>query len=490
MQANATSRVKWENTLSNPFRTLQGIRQGAKLSTTLYKRYNNNVLQQIEDNNLGTSIGTTNIGAPTVADDISMLPTTPLDTQVMLHTVSHNAELDKVNFINATKSELIVYGNHKEEEPTVWELGRDQITSSTSTTHLGLVRQNNNKFNIEPKIQVARRTMYNLLGAGLHGRRGLNPLTSYRIWECFGLPRCTFGLECVKLTGKDIEAMDKFQRGLLRQLQSLPDRCANIPVYSLVGAKPISVVLDIKVLNFFMSLARQTDSKEHQIIRRQLAVKDENSASFTITVRKTLQKYQLPDAYSLLEKTPTKAQWKKMIKEATNNIYTAKITEEIKTKSTLKYLGIQKQPLDNPHPIYKFTGPNPFEVLKAQIKARILTGTYILQENLQKFNQHDIDTTCELCHSEPEDRNHFILTCKKLEDRRQKHLQKLTNLVPALQERPALLLQCILDQSHEDLTGLVPADEETMSQIEQHSRDMLYDLHRARTSYQKLNTQN
>ncbi|KAK3087363.1 hypothetical protein FSP39_005046 [Pinctada imbricata] len=115
MQANATSRVKWENALSNPFRTLQGIRQGAKLSTTLYKRYNNNVLQQIEDNNLGTSIGTTNIGAPTVADDISMLPTTPLDTQVMLHTVSHNAELDKVNF-NATKNELIVYGNHKEEE--------------------------------------------------------------------------------------------------------------------------------------------------------------------------------------------------------------------------------------------------------------------------------------------------------------------------------------------------------------------------------------
>ncbi|KAK3098625.1 hypothetical protein FSP39_021340 [Pinctada imbricata] len=45
-----------------------------------------------------------------------MLPAKPLDTQVMLHTVSHNAELDKVSF-NATKSELIVYGNHKDAEP-------------------------------------------------------------------------------------------------------------------------------------------------------------------------------------------------------------------------------------------------------------------------------------------------------------------------------------------------------------------------------------
>ncbi|KAK3092357.1 hypothetical protein FSP39_001859 [Pinctada imbricata] len=137
------------------------------------------------------------------------------------------------------------------------------------------------------------------------------------------------------------------------------------------GERKGEVVLNyIKVLNFFISLARQTDSKEHQIIRRQLAVKDENSTSFTITVRKTLQKYQLPDAYSLIEKTPTKSQWKKMIKEATNNIYTAKITEEIKTKSTMKYLGIQKQPLDNPHPIYKFTGPNPFEYI-AQLSEEI-----------------------------------------------------------------------------------------------------------------------
>ena len=110
--------------------TQQGIRQGAKLSTTLYKRYNNPLLRQIEENDLGTSIGTTNIGAPTVADDISMLPSTPIDTQVMFHTVVNNANQDKVKF-NASKSDIIIY-NQPNAEKSEWEIGNEKIQSSNS----------------------------------------------------------------------------------------------------------------------------------------------------------------------------------------------------------------------------------------------------------------------------------------------------------------------------------------------------------------------
>ena len=63
---------------------------------------------------------------------------------------------------------------------------------------------------IHRSIQTARKTMYSLMGAGLHGRRGLNPLTSYKIWECFGLPRATYGLESVKLAKKDVDSREKY----------------------------------------------------------------------------------------------------------------------------------------------------------------------------------------------------------------------------------------------------------------------------------------
>ena len=479
LQGNGTTKVKWDCNLSCQFETLQGIRQGAKLSTTLYKRYNNPLLKQIEEHNLGTTIGTTNVGAPTVADDISMLPSTPLDTQVMLHTVVNTANQDKVTF-NASKSDIIIY-NNRNKEKTEWQIGKDTIESSTSTTHLGLLREDDNKFDIRPKIQTARKTMYSLMGAGLHGRRGLNPLTSFKIWECFGLPRATYGLESVKLAKKDVDSLEKYQRGLLRQLQSLPDRCANIPVYTLLGAKPIKVVLDIKALSFFGNMIRQKDSIEHQVIRIQLAVKDEDSTSFTVTIRKILQKYDLPSAYDLIESTPGKEEWKAMVKKATNISYRMEVFEELKNKTSLKYLALQENPLDEPHPLYKYTGSDPYEIEKAAIKARLLTGTYTLQANKHKYNQYEVDKTCELCRSETEDREHFILSRSALEEARQKHLPKLLELIPELTGRNSILLQCILDSTHEDLAMLLQIPKEKTKDIEQITRSLLYELHIQRT---------
>ena len=263
---------------------------------------------------------------------------------------------------NTSKSDVIIY-NQPKKKSTVREIGSNTIESSRSTTHLGLIRDDSNKFDVQPKIQMARRTMYSLMGAGLHGRRGLNPLTSYKIWECFGLPRATYGLESITLAKKDVDSLEKYQRGLLRQLQTLPDRCANIPVYTLLGAKPIDVVLDSRALSFFANMIRDKNSIEFKIINRQLAVKDADSASFTITIRRLLQKYDLPDAYDLIRNTPSK--WKRMVKEATNNTYRKDVIEVMKNKTSLRYMAVQKHPLDEPHPLYKHTGSNPHEIEKS-----------------------------------------------------------------------------------------------------------------------------
>ena len=51
----------------------QGIRQGAKLSTTMYKRFNNNILYALEDACIGTYIGSENVTSPTCADDLALI---------------------------------------------------------------------------------------------------------------------------------------------------------------------------------------------------------------------------------------------------------------------------------------------------------------------------------------------------------------------------------------------------------------------------------
>ena len=243
----------------------------------------------------------------------------------------------------------------------------------------------------------------------------------------------------------------------------------------------MEIVLDIKALSFFGNMIRQQESLEHQIICRQLAVKDENSSSFTITIRKTLQKYNLPDAYELINSMPNKEKWRSMVKEATNKRYYQEMTEEIKSKTSLRFLEIQQNPLDEPHRIYKYVGTNPHDVEKAAIKARLLTGTYTLQANRHRFNQYEVDKTCELCSMDTEDREHFILHCTALEEVRNKHIAKLYSVTPNLRGKKEELLQCILDCTHKDLGPYIKRSKRAEEKIEEISRSLLYELHSCRS---------
>ena len=53
---NSTVKVKWNGELSDEFLLSQGTKQGAKLSTSLYKCYNNSTLIALENSGLGAKM--------------------------------------------------------------------------------------------------------------------------------------------------------------------------------------------------------------------------------------------------------------------------------------------------------------------------------------------------------------------------------------------------------------------------------------------------
>ena len=61
---------------------------------------------------------------------------------------------------------------------------------------------------------------------------------------------------------------------------------------------------------------------------------------------------------------------------------------EVEDKTSLKYLTLQKHPARNSHPIWHTVPNNTRAVMKANIKAKIITGTYTLQANGARFNQY------------------------------------------------------------------------------------------------------
>ena len=46
--------------------------------------------------------------------------------------------------------------------------------------------------------------MYSLMGAGLHGINGINPLIAWKLWRTFVVPRMLYGIETLEITTTDM----------------------------------------------------------------------------------------------------------------------------------------------------------------------------------------------------------------------------------------------------------------------------------------------
>ena len=68
-------------------------------------------------------------------------------------------------------------------------------------------------------------------------------------------------------------------------------------------------------------------------------------------------------------------------------------------------------------------------IKKAGIKARLMTGTYVLQSVHAKFNQYSVDPTCMLCGENPEDHEHLLLRCCSLTESRDPFIKTIKSVL-------------------------------------------------------------
>jgi hypothetical protein len=99
MYREVTVKVKWNNSLSEPSTQELGVRQAAKPSTVLYKRYSNSIIKALERSDLGATIGNIRVVAPTCADDIAILGRNKQEIQALLDIVHNLTNMNLVTII-------------------------------------------------------------------------------------------------------------------------------------------------------------------------------------------------------------------------------------------------------------------------------------------------------------------------------------------------------------------------------------------------------
>ena len=244
------SRVQWKQEVSEPFPILQGVRQGAVLSSDLYKRFNNQLLDLLVASGMGGNIGTTALPAPTCADDVALCASDPFQIQAMIDIVMLYSRKEKYE-IQARKSAVITINDPNPEYPTVFYMDGNPIPNVVSGTHLGVVRNQKGGLDaqVEDNIATARKATYHLLGAGLHGKNGLPQQTCMHLYQIYILPILTYGLCIFSLDEKHTNPLEKFEKGILKQILSLADNTADPVVYILSGTAPVQLEIHRQALS-------------------------------------------------------------------------------------------------------------------------------------------------------------------------------------------------------------------------------------------------
>ena len=350
----------------------------------------------------------------------------------MSNVVQRNCRQKRVT-IHPVKSNIVLLQPHKTvtKKTFTHNLNGNDIQLSSTTTHLGLFRSEikENTINIDERLSLARRTLYSLINTGLHGSNGLNPQTSFKIYQCYVLPRLLFGLEVLPLTATQISSLAKFHISNLRRFQSLPLRTATSAVYLLLGALPIEAELHKRHLSLLFNILTTNNTTIRDLSTRQIAINLDNSKSFFSRVQDILDIYQLPHIRELKFNNLSKEQWKIQIKNAVNKYWTEHFQSEAREKSTLKYLNIDSLKIGSTHQVWSTLESTVSEVRMGITKCRMLTGTYLLQSNKHKFSKSNECATCKCCGLGDEDVIHMLLECPALYVQRKQYFSNVKSMV-------------------------------------------------------------
>jgi hypothetical protein len=129
------------------------------------------------------------------------------------------------------------------------------------------------------------------------------------------IPRILYGVEVLNHTLTDIKNLERLQVQICKQIQGLPERTAKLAAYSLLGVEPIELVVDRLTLTFLGNILQDKTTIEFQIVERQHPMMKTNTQNYANVITNILRKYRLPELSNILQDIPTKANWKKEIKD-------------------------------------------------------------------------------------------------------------------------------------------------------------------------------
>ena len=236
----------------------------------------------------------------------------------------------------------------------------------------------------------------------------------------------------------------------------------------------------------------------NSVARTALVCEKPSSRSWFHQIRAICLQYALPSPLSLLDSPPTKYTYKTLVKRHVVSYWEDLLQQEASQLPSLEYFHPQVMSLSSPHPLWTTAGSNPFEISKAVIQARMLSGRYpsdyLARHWTKNRNGHCLLPLCS-GREKLGTLEHILLHCPSLEPCRQKVLslsrilssedQITKTILEVIFENPGnFLMQFLLDCSA--LPNVQDAVQlhgpQLLDSLFRISRTWCYSVHRTRCS--------
>ena len=437
-----------------------GVEQGGINSSEFYKIYNNEQINNAQASRFGVELGPVVISAIGQADDVVLLSNEPYALQGLIELTEYYCKKYHV-ILTTEKTKLQMFSNNPVKGEASFTpsspimIGGESIKYVDEAEHVGVLRSTmGNLPHIMSRLVAYRKAMFTLLPAGMALANRASPAVTLRIHRIYCLPVLLSGLGSLILKASEIAGIDQNLKITLERFQKLFPRTPHCVVLFLGGSLPGKALYHLRVLSLFGMITRLPGSILNKIAYFQLTSAKPSSRSWFLLVRDLCIQYSLPSPFTLLDMPLSKYRYKTLVKARVIDFWEKFYRNEARKlrEHSLKYFNPEYMFLTKPHQLWTSCGSNPYEVHKATIQAKMLSGRYPT-DNLRRHWNSTGSGLCTLpgCNmSAIGSLQHYLLHCVALNDARD-CAAKVQYRVSLESQEANLLLKKYIDESDDEI---------------------------------------
>ena len=230
------------------------------------------------------------------------------------------------------------------------------------------------------------------LGAVLHtgagkGHHG-NPVAAVKLDLTYGVPVLFSGLASLVLTRAEVDVIDQHVKITVENLLRLHPGTPRAVIAFLSGTLPGMAQLHIRQLSLFSMITRHPNNILNRHAKSSYTTSKPSEKSWFTRIRELCLTYNLPHPTLLLENPLPKSTFKTLVRGKVIDYWEAKLRDEAAALPSLNYFNPNYMSLAKPHPLLLTASSSPYEVIKATVQAKMLSGRYRTERLCRYWSQN------------------------------------------------------------------------------------------------------